>query len=100
MQTSTILVQGNARSKVAAKRFKRFKSKPAINGITKGDMLRLAKKGGVGRLSVLVYQETKDSILQFLKQIVRSSLIYMHACKRSTCRPMDVFMAMKHHGRS
>ena len=65
MQTNTVLALVKKDNKAAIRKQKKFKSKPAIAGITKGDVLRLAKKGGVGRLSVLVYEETKHTIKQF-----------------------------------
>ena len=77
-----------------------LKSKPTIQGITKGDVRILARKGGIKRISTDIYSETRDSIKEFLKHIVKSALVYMQAAKRKTCRPMDVIMALKREGKS
>ena len=86
--------------KVAIRKRKQLKSKPAIEGITKGDIRRLARKGGVKRITVDIYDETRHSIKRFLQHMVRTALIYTKAAKRKTCRPMDVVMAMKKEGKS
>ena len=83
-----------------AVRRRAIKSKPTIQGISKGDIKRLARKGGVIRVSTDIYTETRDSIRLFLKHIVKKSLVYMLAAKRKTCRPLDLVMALKKYGRS
>lgn len=85
---------------VVALRHKNKWSKPTIDGITKGDIRRLARKGGVKRIAVDLYPEAKHTIRDFLRHIVKQALVYTQAAKRKTCRPMDVVMAMKREGRS
>ena len=77
-----------------------IKAKPTIEGITKGDIRRLARKGGISRISTDIYTETKYTIKQFLKHIVKKALVYMQASKRKTCKPMDLIMALKGEGKS
>ncbi len=45
--------------KVGAKRFKKT-SKEVILGITKPAIRRLARRGGVKRISALIYEETRN----------------------------------------
>lgn len=92
--------KGKSGGKVAAKRNVRFNAKPTIEGISKGDIRRLARRGGIKRISQDCYPETRSTIVGFLQHLVKNSLTYTQAAKRSTCRPMDVVMAMKREGRS
>ena len=92
--------KGKSGGKMAAQRKKMHASKPVLEGITKGDIRRLARKGGVKRIALDVYGESRDTIRGFLSHLVKTSLVYTAAAKRKTCRPMDVVMAMKREGRS
>ena len=92
--------QGKASGKVAAKRQKTKSSRPLIQGITKGDIRRLARRGGVKRISATCYDYTRDILHGFLKKVVKDALVYTASGKRRTCTGMDVVMAMKRNGRS
>ena len=82
----------------ARRKSEKDKSKPVIMGLTKNDIKRLARKGGVKRIRADVYDFTRDVINSFLGSLVRDSLIYMQSAKRKTCMAMDVVMAMKRQG--
>ena len=45
-----------------------------INGITKPSIRRLARRGGVKRISGLVYDETRDALKLFLTNVVQDSI--------------------------
>ena len=92
--------KGKSGGKVAAKRHQQHATRPVLEGITKGDIRRLARKGGVKRIAADVYGESRNTIKGFLQHLVKTSLVYTHAAHRKTCRPMDVVMAMKREGRS
>lgn len=84
-------------SNVAAKRHQQHQ-KPSIEGIKKGDIRRLARKGGVRRISLPVYDHSKHVMRAFLRNLLKSAVIYSTACKRKTVTGMDVTMAMKKQG--
>lgn len=86
--------------KVAAKRNKGKPTKPTLQGITMGDIRRLARKGGVKRIARDLYPYTRDIMAGFLKHLVRDSLVYTQSGGRKTCTGMDVVMAMKRQGKS
>ena len=86
--------------KVAAKRAKTVNQKPLIQGITKGDIRRMARKGGVKRIAFEVYDYSRDSILGFLKHLVKDAVTYTMHGSRKTITAMDVVMAMKRNGKS
>jgi histone H4 len=86
--------------KVAAKRKKgRATQRPTIEGITKGDIRRMARRGGCKRISSEVFDYTRDCIKGFAARLVKDSLVYTAAAKRVTVAPMDVVMAVKRMGK-
>merc|ERR1719502_154827 len=92
--------KGKSGGKVAAQRKKQHQARPVLEGITKGDIRRLARKGGVKRISSDVYGEARQTIKGFVQHLTKTALVYTAAAKRKTCYPMDVVMAMKREGRS
>ena len=86
---------------VAAKRAKGEKKKrPPIEGITKGDIRRLARRGGCKRIAGEVYDYTRECIRGFATQLIKDALVYTKCAKRVTVAPMDVIMAVKRMGKS
>jgi len=69
-----------------------------IRGITKPAIRRLARRGGVKRISCLVYEETRHILRDFIKTVIRDAIIYMD--KRKTVTAMDIVHALKHQGRT
>merc|ERR1711976_183782 len=45
-----------------------------IQGITKPAILRLARRGGVKRISGLIYEETRGVLKVFLENVIRDAL--------------------------
>ncbi|AAV98010.1 hypothetical protein ORF3006 [Cotesia plutellae polydnavirus] len=70
-----------------------------IQGITKPAIRRLARRGGVKRISGLVYEEIRDVLKIFLENVIRDAVIYTEHAKRKTVTAMDVVYALKHKGR-
>ena len=75
-----------------------------IQGITKPAAIRrLARRGGVKRISGLIYEETRGGVKLkvFLENVIRDAVTYSseHA-KRKTVTAMDVVYALKRQGRS
>ncbi|RZF36016.1 hypothetical protein LSTR_LSTR005832 [Laodelphax striatellus] len=47
-----------------------------IQGITKPAIRRLARRGGVKRISGLIYEETRGVLKVFLKNVIRDAVTY------------------------
>ena len=69
-----------------------------IQGITQPAIRRLARRGGVKRISGLVYEETRQVLKDFLYRIIRDAVIYTEHAQRKTVTAMDVIYALKRQG--
>jgi histone H4 len=85
--------------KLGAKRFKKT-SKDVILGITKPAIRRLARRGGVKRISSLIYEETRKVLRNFLESILRDACTYTEHARRKTVTSLDVVYSLKRQGRS
>lgn len=91
---------GKGLGKVGAKKRQRRVVRENILGITKPAIRRLARRGGVKRLSGLVYDETRNVLKVFLENIVRDAVTYTEHARRKTVTALDVVYALKRHGRT
>ena len=66
-----------------------------IQGITKPAIRRLARRGGVKRISRLIYEETRGVLKVFLENVIRDAVTYTEHAKRKTVTAMDVVYALK-----
>ena len=66
--------------------------KPAIR--------RLARRGGVKRISGLIYEETRGVLKVFLENVIRDAVTYTEHARRKTVTAMDVVYALKRQGRT
>lgn len=82
-----------------AKRHKKVASNN-IKGITKPAIRRLARRGGVKRISGKVYDETRKVLRTFLNSAVRDAVTFCEHGKRKTVTATDVVMALKRQGRT
>jgi len=71
-----------------------------IQGITKPAIRRLARRGGVKRISGLIYEETRGVLKVFLERAIRDAVTYTEHARRKTVTVMDVFYALKRQGRT
>ena len=69
-------------------------------GITKPAIRRLARRGGVKRISHNIYEETRNVLRGFLENVVRDAVVYTEHARRKTVTAMDVVYALKRQGRS
>ncbi len=90
---------GKAFGKVGAKRVRKT-TKEVILGITKPAIRRLARRGGVKRISNLIYEETRLVLKAFLETVVRDAVTYTEHARRKTVTAMDVVYALKRQGRA
>ena len=61
---------------------------------------RLARRGGVKRISGLIYEETRGVLKVFLENVIRDSVTYTEHARRKTVTAMDVVYALKRQGRT
>jgi len=71
-----------------------------IQGITKPAIRRLARRGGVKRISGLIYEETRGVLKVFLEAVVRDAVTYTEHARRKTVTALDVVYALKRQGRT
>ena len=71
-----------------------------IQDITKSDIRRLARRGGVKRISGLIYEETRSVLKDFLENVIRDAVTYTEHAKRKTVTAMDIVYALKRQGRT
>ncbi len=90
---------GKGLGKGGAKRHRKV-LKDNIQGITKPAIRRLARRGGVKRISGLIYEETRTVLKEFLENVIRDAVVYTEHAKRKTVTAMDVVYALKRRGRT
>jgi len=71
-----------------------------IQGITKPAIRRLARRGGVKRLSGMIYEETRSALKIFLEDVIRDAVAYTEHARRRTVSTLDVVYALKRSGRT
>lgn len=72
----------------------------AVQGITKPAIRRLARRGGVKRISGLVYEETRGVLKVFLERVIRDAVTYTEHARRKTVTALDVVYALKRTGKT
>ena len=90
---------GKGLGKGGAKRHRKV-MRDNILGITKPAIRRLARRGGVKRISGLIYDETRSVLKTFLDGVVRDAVTYNEHSKIKTVTAMDVVYALKRQGRT
>uniref|UniRef100_R7W7A6 Histone H4 n=1 Tax=Aegilops tauschii TaxID=37682 RepID=R7W7A6_AEGTA len=90
---------GKGLGKGGAKRHRKV-LRDNIQGITKPAIRRLARRGGVKRISGLIYEETRGVRKIFLENVIRDAVTYTEHARRKTVTAMDVVYALKRQGRT
>ena len=90
---------GKGLGKSGAKRHRKV-LRDNIQGITKPAIRRLARRGGVKRISGLIYEETRGVLKVFLENVVRDAVTYTEHARRKTVTALDVVYALKRQGRT
>lgn len=96
---SLALTTGGKGKSTGAKRHHKV-LRDCITGITKPAIRRLARRGGVKRISSGIYDETRTILKGFLENIIRDSVTYTEHARRKTVAAMDVVYALKRAGRT
>ena len=82
----------------ATKRQKKL-HKENVKGITKGSIRRLARRGGVKRISSELYEEVRKTLKSFVEGVVRDATAYTEHAKRKTVTSGDVVNALRKRGK-
>jgi len=90
---------GKGMGKGGAKRHIK-KLKDNISGITKPAIRRLARRGGVKRISGDIYDETRFILKIFLERTIRDAVTYTEHARRKTVTSTDVVFSLKRQGKS
>ena len=90
---------GKGLGKGGAKRHRKV-LRDNIQGITKPAIRRLARRGGVKRISGLIYEETRGVLKVFLENVIRDSVTYTEHARRKTVTAMDVVYALRRQGKT
>ena len=69
-----------------------------IQGITKPAIRRLARRGGVKRISGLSYEPIRSALMVFLKTHVHDAVTYAENARRKSVSAMHVVYALKRQG--
>ena len=70
------------------------------NGLTNGDVRRLARRGGVKRISKLVRADVNEALRSFLTEAIKKTVVITTYANRRTVSVTDVLMALKSIGRT
>lgn len=70
-----------------------------INGITKPAIRRLARRGGVKRISAAIYDEARLALKVRLEQIIRDCVTYTEYRNAKTVTINDVLHSLRRQGR-
>ena len=81
---------GKGLGKGGAKRFRKG-AKGNIEGITKPAIRRLARRGGVKRISGTIYNEARLVVKTFLEGVIRDAVTYTDYSRRKTVTALGVF---------
>jgi histone H4 len=93
-------IGGKGYGKVGAKRHTKKAIRETILGITKPAIRRLARRGGVKRISALIYEESRNALKNFLEAVIKDSVTYCEHAKRKTVTSLDVVYELKRQGKT
>lgn len=71
-----------------------------VDRVSKNEIRRLARRGGVKRISGLIYEEARGVLKLFLENVVRDAVTYTEHARRKTITALDVVYALKRQGRT
>lgn len=89
---------GDAKGQASTKRLKKV-LRDNIRGVTKPAIRRLARRGGVKRISGMMYEEVRGILKGFVEGVVKDATAYTEHAKRKTVTALDVVHALKKRGR-
>ena len=90
---------GKGLGKAGAKRHRKVLC-DNIQGITKPAIRRLARRGGVKRISGLIYEKIRGVLKVSLENMIRDAVAYTEHAKRKTVTAMNVVYSLKRQGKT
>lgn len=78
--------------------FRSKRRRTLLEQVSKGDIRRLARRGGVKRLSALIYHEMRLMLEAYLDRLVKDSVLHCEYSNRKTVQVEDVVRALKSRG--
>ncbi|POS83698.1 hypothetical protein EPUL_003769 [Erysiphe pulchra] len=82
---------GVTRKFIGTKRMRKL-TKDNIRAVTKGDIRRLARRGGVKRISGTIYDEIRKSMKSFLETVLKDTCDVVEHAQRKTVTVTDVIL--------
>ena len=85
---------GKGLGKGGAKRHRKIQ-RDTLKGVTKPAITRIARRGGVKRITGTVIEETRAVLKAFLENVIRDAVAYTDHARRKTCTAPDIVHALK-----
>jgi len=90
----TLHIAGNAKRRLATT------GGPTRSKITKSAIKHLARRGGVKRISGLLYEETRSNLNSFVLALVKDASLMTSHARRRTLKSADILRALERKGRT
>jgi histone H4 len=90
---------GVAAKGATSKRVVKKVLKENATSVTKGSIRRLARRGGVKRISGLLYEEVRGVLSAFVEKVVQGATAYAEHAHRKTVTALDVVQSLKREGK-
>ena len=71
-----------------------------IYGTSRPAIRRLADRGGVKRISGFIYEETRNVLAQFLRNLIQDAVVYTQDANCKTVSAQDIVYALKRQGKT
>ncbi|KAK5121757.1 hypothetical protein LTR85_004632 [Meristemomyces frigidus] len=81
----------------AAKRHRKI-LRDNTQGVTRGDIRRLARRGGVKRISAGIYDELRTVLRSYLERVLSDTCAVVENCGRKTVTTSDVVFVLNRKG--
>ena len=91
---------GKGLGKAGAKRHRKILRGNIESVITQPSIRRLARRGGVKRISGLIYDEARYILRVFLSDLLKDVVRYTEHARRQTVTARDVVYALKRQGKT
>ena len=93
------MAKGKSAGASAGKRTKKVVKASSAN-VSAGSVRRLARRGGVKRLSAAVVPDVRDVLRRFVDGVVRDATAYTEHAKHKTVSVQDIIAALRKRGRA
>ncbi|KAH4017938.1 histone H4 [Parastagonospora nodorum] len=70
-----------------------------IYGVTKGDIRRLARRGGVKRIAATIYDDIRQALKDRLRSILKDAIAVVECSGRNTISVTDIIFVLNRQGR-